>query len=88
MILSDEELLEIARKRIIVECDSESDPDDECDNPQLSLAQKKQMVDFWRIFIQCNGMDNLFPMLHLIENKFDVEALNAKKQTSMNSFLV
>ena len=86
--LSDAELLEIARKRIIVECDSESDPDDECDNPQLSLAQKKQMVDFLRIFIPCDGIDNLYPMLHLIENKVHVEALNAKKQTSMNSFFV
>ena len=85
--LSDEELLDIAQKRIRLECDSESDADEECDHPQLSLAQKKQMVDYLRIFIQCNGMDNVFPKFHLIENKVHAEAINAKKQTSMNSYL-
>ena len=38
--LSDKELLDIAQKRIRLECDSESDADEECDNPQLSQAQK------------------------------------------------
>ena len=85
--LSNEELLEISRKRIRIECDSGSDADDECDNPQLSLVQKKLMVDYLRIFIQSNGMDNLFSTLHEIENKVHVEAINAKQQTSMDSFL-
>ena len=48
--LSDEELLDIAQRRIRLECYSESDTDEECDNPQVSLAQKKQMVDYLQIF--------------------------------------
>ena len=83
--LSDGEFLEVTGKRIRIESDSESDADDECYNPQLSLAQQRQMVDYLRILIQYNS--SLFPMLHLIENKVNVEAINAKTQTSMNYFL-
>ena len=62
-----------------IDIDNDIPVSGELSNEELMEISRKKMVDYLRIFIQSNGLDNVFTMLNETENKVHIEAINAKQ---------
>ena len=81
--LTDAELLEAVQQRSI---DAEEMDHDEGEPQVLRIAQKMQMVDYFRQFIEETGMHTAMPVFNSIEQMVYAEAAACKRQITLNSY--
>ena len=81
--LTNAELLEAVQQRSV---DAEEMDDGEEDPQVMSIAQKMQMVDYFRQFIQETGMQIAMPLFNSIEQMVYAEAAACKWQRTLNSY--
>ena len=82
--LTDAELIEAVQQRSV---DAEEMDDDEEEPQVLSIAQKMQMVDYFRQFIKKKtGMQTAMPVFNSIEQMVYAEAAACRRQRTLNSY--
>ena len=80
-ILTNAELLEAVQEGKSNQVEESDSEDDEREPELLSFAQKMQMLDYFKQFLQETSMHTVLPLFHQIESMIYQKASTANKQT-------